>query len=161
MAPNRSTLGITMQIEVQILQSMQPIGLHLVAECTVALVKEALSIWGPPLRMHQTYMGTVLADNHHLKEYNLAEGALLHMTMHPWRILVKLESTGDTMPLNIFATDTIGFVKAQIRASEGIPTESQWITFQGELLLDSRTVDECNIQNGSTIGLVLLAETID
>ena len=104
-------------------------------------------------------MGTVWAEDQCLHTYNMAEG--MYMTMHPWQIIVKLESTGGTMSLQVFATDTIGSVKVQIRRSEGIPTGSQWITFRGELLMDRRTVAECNIQNGSTIGFLLLAGTVD
>ena len=54
-------------------------------------------------------MGTVWAEDQCLHTYNMAEG--MYMTMHPWQIIVKLESTGDTMSLQVFPTDTIGSVK--------------------------------------------------
>jgi hypothetical protein len=133
--------------------------LKVVAECTVEEAKAAVSVWGSPLHRRIPCMGTVWADDQCLHQYNLADGR--QITMHPWQIIVRPEGTGDTMSLQVFATDTIGSVKVQIRRSEGIPTGSQWITFRGELLMDSRTVAECNIQNGSTIGLLLLAGTVD
>ena len=133
---------------------IHPANLSVVADCTVGEAAAVLSVWVSP-----TCMGTVWAEDQCLHTYNMAEG--MYMTMHPWQIIVKLESTGDTMSLQVFPTDTIGSVKVQIRRSEGIPTGSQWITFRGELLMDSRTVAECNIQNGSTIGLLLLAGAVD
>ena len=64
-------------------------------------------------------MGTVWAEDQCLHTYNMAEG--MYMTMHPWQIIVKLESTGDTMSLQVFATNPIGSVKVKDTAARRHP----------------------------------------
>ena len=89
---------------------VHPANLSVVADCTVEEATAVLSVWGSP-----TCMGTVCADDQCLHTYNMAEG--MYMTMHPWQIIVKLESTGDTMSLQVFATDAIGSVRVHTRRS--------------------------------------------
>ena len=90
---------------------VHPAKLKVVADCTVEEAKAAVSVWGSHMHRRSPCMGTVWADDQCLHQYNLADGR--QITMHPWQIIVRPEGTGDTMSLQVFATDTIGSVKVK------------------------------------------------
>jgi ubiquitin C len=59
------------------------------------------------------------------------------------------------LPLSVKISDTIGDVKQQIVDKEGISYSDQRLIFDGKQPEDNQTLFDCNIEENSTIFLVL------
>ena len=63
--------------------------------------------------------------------------------------------TGKTVPIEIKLSDTVATLKQKYQAKEGVPPDQQRIIFAEMQLEDGRTLQNYNIQNGSTLHMIL------
>ena len=62
---------------------------------------------------------------------------------------------GPTFFLETQPSYTIGHIKTMIHGNQGIPPEKLKLRFADQLLEDGHTLSDCNIQDGSTLDLVV------
>jgi len=63
--------------------------------------------------------------------------------------------TGKTIRLRVLPSDTVLSVKTKIEERKNILTDRQRLVFHSRQLEDNQTLNNCDIQNGSTLHLVL------
>ncbi len=108
----------------------------------------------PPDLQWLTFAGKQLEDERTLFDYNIQRGSMLRL-FQPGDFYIFVKRTkGETNKLTCLQTsDTIASVKSRIQDQDGIPPDTQCLTFAGEELDDGRTLSECNIEPGDQLRL--------
>jgi ubiquitin C len=100
----------------------------------------------------------LLKDGHTLSDYNIHSDATLQLLLQcrgRMEIFVVDVLAGKTITLALESADTIECVKHKIRDMEGIPLDTQRLTFAGVQLEGSHTLSDYNIRDGGTLQLMV------
>ena len=98
-----------------------------------------------------------LADDCMLMDYNIQTGSVLHLVLRlrkGMQIFVKQPITGETIAVDVEASDTTYTVKANIEKRTGISAQKQLLLYGDKRLEDGRTLSDYDIQKGSTLHIV-------
>ena len=84
-----------------------------------------------------------------------------YVQVPPLEIFVQVRSW-EIITLEAHSSDTIGNLKEKVKDKTGFPAEEQRLFFQGKTeLKDDRTVSDYNIQNKSTVNLLLQIDRLE
>lgn len=94
-----------------------------------------------------------LENDHVISDYNIQEGSVLHLLNNYLQIFVKTTS-GETISLDVNASDTIETVQSMISHKASIPADKMGTLYFGEKQLKKGSkLSDYNIQNASTLVL--------
>jgi ubiquitin C len=104
-----------------------------------------------PNKQHLWIKEESLENNRAMSDYNIQEGADLHLQIEWGMQIFVVTRCNKTILMDVVPADPVRFLKAMIQHQEGIPLDKQvMISREGELE-DDRTLADYNIQKGETL----------
>jgi ubiquitin C len=105
------------------------------------------------------FAGRLLEDSHTLEDYDIQYMSTVHLVprlrLHTIEVYV-VTLTGRTISINTCGSETIKILKSRIQDKEGYPSDGQLLIFKARLLEDGCTLEDYNIQHGSTLNILTL-----
>jgi ubiquitin len=103
-----------------------------------------------PDQQRVLFGGKELENDRTVKDCGIKKGSTLSVEPYTIPITVKT-STGKTLELDIWPSETVAAVKKVIQQETGLSPAEQRLTVGGKELVDSKTLEESGIKAGSTL----------
>lgn len=121
----------------------------------------------PPDQQRFVYGGRLLENTRSLSYYKIENKSTLQLVVKRRdTIFIRINAENPitenpiTFSVEFDANDTIENIKAKIRDKEGVPPETQHLTFAGRELEDHCTLNDYSIQKESTLNLDLILPNV-
>ena len=111
----------------------------------------------PESQQRLIFAGKSLEDSRTVADYNIAKESTIHLVLRligGMQFFVKT-LTGRTSTVDGELSDTVATLKTKLQEKEGIPADQLRLVFAGKSLDDNRTLSDYNMQNESTIFMLL------
>ena len=111
----------------------------------------------PVDRQRMIFVGEQLNDNHRLLDYRIEHESAVHLVFRSgqcFQIFVRTMN-GTTSVFECQPTNTIERIKERIRDREGLHVDIQQLSYEGRVLSDQSTLQECGLKHNSIIDLSL------
>ena len=140
----------------------QTITVHVNPRDTVRDVKQKIfEQEGIPVnKQRMIFVGEQLNDNHRLLDYRIEHESAVHLVFRSgqfFQIFVRTR-TGRTMVFECQPTTTVERIKARILDREGLHIDMQTLSFEGTILENQSTLQECGLEHNSIVDLALEQE---
>jgi ubiquitin C len=111
----------------------------------------------PVDRQRMIFVGEQLNDNHRLLDYRIEHESAVHLVFRSglcFQVFVRT-ANGRTMVFECQPTTTIERIKDRVRNHEGLHTDIQQLSYEGRVLENQSTLQECGVEHNSVIDLAL------
>ena len=111
----------------------------------------------PVDRQRMIFVGEQLNDNHRFLNYRIEHESAVHLVFRSgkgFQIFVRSQADR-TMVFECQQTTTIERIKERVREREGLHVDVQQLSFEGRILENHATVQECGVKHNSVLELTL------
>ncbi|PUZ49956.1 hypothetical protein GQ55_6G021000 [Panicum hallii var. hallii] len=162
---HQSTIDLQEKMQIYVMETLVGRSITLEVDSLDTIVKVKTKIESseglPKGQQCLIFANKQLEDNSTLADHNICKESTLLLVLHPFpraegtMRISAMTLDGKRIPLEVESSDTISTVKVKIYEKDGTRPIQQRILYDGKLLEDSRTLADYNIQNESTIRVVL------